>query len=124
MRGCDCKRKHCIGSQAAVASQIPPPPQTTYIEPADNQNNNWQTKKTSELCNVWAPYEWLSLNTLVFMLTNRILINRLSSKNMIRSHLANCTQRKLSWTQVERVEIDVTIIDVQNSELFAWFRTG
>lgn len=55
MRGCDCK--HCIGSQAAVASQIAPPP-STYIEPADNQNNNWQTKKTSELCNVWAPYEW------------------------------------------------------------------
>lgn len=59
------------------------------------------------------------------MLTNGILINRLLSKNMIRSHLATCTQRKLRCTKVERVEIDLTnIIDVQNSDVFAWLKSG
>lgn len=58
------------------------------------------------------------------MLTNGILINRLSSKNMIRSHLATCTQRKLRYTKVERVEIDLINIDVQNSDVFAWLKSG
>lgn len=58
------------------------------------------------------------------MHTNGVLIDRKSYENKIRSHLASSTQRKLRCNQVERVEIDFTIIYVQNSYLFAWLHTG